>query len=31
VQRKDRTLAEMAALLVLSKRVAAIFHKGEDK
>ncbi len=31
VQRKDRALAEMAALLVLSKRVAAIFHKGEDK
>jgi len=28
--RKDRALAETAALLVLSKKVAAIFHKGED-
>jgi hypothetical protein len=29
--RKDRALAETAALLVLSKKVAAIFHKGEDE
>ena len=28
---KDRALAETAALLVLSKKVAAIFNKGEDK
>ena len=28
--RKDRALAETAALLVLSKKVAAIFNKGED-
>jgi transposase-like protein len=27
--RKDRALAEAAALLVLSKKVAAIFNKGE--
>ena len=27
--RKDRALAETAALLVLSKKVAVIFHKGE--
>ena len=27
--RKDRALAETAALLVLSKKVAAIFNKGE--
>jgi len=27
--RKDRALAETAALLVLSKKVAAIFSKGE--
>ena len=27
--RKDRALAETAALLVLSKKVEAIFHKGE--
>ena len=31
VQRKDRALAETAALLVLSKKVAAIFHPGEDE
>jgi transposase len=31
VQRKDRALAETAALLVLSKKVTAIFHKGEDE
>ncbi len=30
LRRKDRALAETAALLVLSKRVAAIFSKGED-
>ena len=29
--RKDRALAETAALLVLSKKVAAIFHKGEGE
>ena len=28
---KDRTLAETAALVVLSKKVAAIFNKGEDE
>jgi transposase len=28
--RKDRALAETAALLVLSKKVGAIFHTGED-
>jgi hypothetical protein len=28
---KDRALAETAALLVLSKKVAAIFSKGEDE
>jgi hypothetical protein len=29
--RKDRALAETAALLVLSKKVAAICNKGEDE
>ena len=29
--RKDRALAETAALLVLSKKVAAIFHTGEGE
>ena len=29
--RKDRALAETAALLVLSKKVAVIFHKGGDE
>ena len=29
--RKDRALAETAALLVLSKKVAVIFNKGEDE
>ena len=29
--RKDRALAETAALLVLSKKVAAIFNTGEDE
>ncbi len=28
--RKDRALAETAALLVLSKKVAAIYSRGED-
>jgi transposase-like protein len=28
--RKDKALAETAALLVLSKKLAAIFHDGED-
>lgn len=31
VRRKDRALAETAALLVLSKKVSAIFNKGEDE
>jgi len=31
VRRKDRALAETAALLVLSKTVEAIFHKGGDE
>jgi transposase len=29
--RKDKALAETAALLVLSKKAAAIFNKGEDE
>ena len=29
--RKDRALAETAALLVLSKKLGAIFHKGGDE
>ena len=29
--RKDRALAETAALLVLSKKVSAIFNEGEDE
>ena len=29
--RKDRALAETAALLVLSKKVAAMFNKGENE
>jgi len=29
--RKDRALAETAALLVPSKKVEAIFRKGEDE
>lgn len=29
--RKDRALAETTALLVLSKKVSAIFNKGEDE
>jgi transposase-like protein len=31
LQRKDKALAETAALLVLSKKVAAIFNKAEDE
>ena len=31
LRRKDKALAETAALLVLSKKVAAIFHTGEDE
>ena len=31
VRRKDRALAETTALLVLSKKLEAIFHKGEDE
>jgi len=30
LHRKDRALAETAALLVLSKKLEAVFHKGED-
>jgi hypothetical protein len=31
LRRKDKALAETAALLVLSKKVAAIFNKGKDE
>ena len=31
VRRKDKALAETAALLVLSKKLSAIFNKGEDE
>jgi hypothetical protein len=31
LHRKDRALAETAALLVLSKKAEAIFNKGEDE
>lgn len=31
LQRKEKALAETAALLVLSKKVAAIFNRGEDE
>ena len=31
LRRKDKALAETAALLVLSKKAAAIFNKGEDE
>ncbi len=31
VRRKDKALAETAALLVLSKKLEAIFNKGEDE
>jgi transposase len=30
LRRKDKALAETAALLVLSKKLSAIFHDGED-
>ena len=30
LHRKDKALAETAALLVLSKKLAAVFHEGED-
>ena len=30
LRRKDKALAETAALLVLSKKLQAIFHRGED-
>ena len=30
LHRKDKALAETAALLVLSKKIAAVFHEGED-
>ena len=30
LHRKDKALAETAALLVLSKKLAAVFHKDED-
>jgi transposase len=31
VRRKDKALAETTALLVLSKKLEAIFNKGEDE
>jgi transposase-like protein len=31
LRRKDKALAEAAALLVLSKKLSAIFHGGEDE
>lgn len=31
LKRKDKALAETAALLVLSKKVSAIFHTGGDE
>ena len=31
LRRKEKALAETAALLVLSKKVSAIFNKGEDE
>ena len=31
LRRKEKALAEAAALLVLSKKLEAIFHKGEDE
>ena len=30
LRRKDKALAETAALLVLRKKLAAVFHEGED-
>jgi transposase-like protein len=31
LHRKDKALAETAALLVLSKKLSAVFHRGEDE
>ena len=31
LHRKDRALAETAALLVLSKKLSAVFHKDADE
>ena len=31
LHRKDKALAETAALLVLSKKLSAVFHKDEDE
>ena len=31
LRRKDKALAETAALLVLSKKLEAVFHDGEDE
>ena len=31
LRRKNAALSETAALLVLSKKLEAIFHKGEDE
>ena len=30
LRRKDKALAETAALLVLAKKLKAVFHEGED-
>ena len=30
LHRKDKALAETAALLVLLKKLSAVFHEGED-
>jgi transposase len=30
LHRKDKALAETAALLVLAKKLNAVFHEGED-
>ena len=30
LHRKDKALAETAALLVLAKKMKAVFHEGED-
>jgi transposase len=30
LHRKDKALAETAALLVLAKKLQAVFHEGED-
>ena len=31
LHRKDKALAETAALLVLTKKLSAVFHQGEDE